>query len=205
MSSDPWCSRHWERNVNEGTTLDQFDHIFTGRRAGNYLWQLLTNFSDKIKNNFLENIDNGNLCRIIIIDVCKVFDLVDHELIIHKLCLYGCSDRSLQWFLWYHSGCYQHVSYDGHLSDPLPIYGSQLMLNIRAPFLILFVNDFALEVENAHLEMYADDSILCTEVKSVETIKSTLTIQAIKITLTIQAIKSTLTIQAIDWLIENVI
>ncbi len=72
------------------------------------------------------------------------------------------------------------------------------MLNIRAPFLILFVNDFALEVENAHLEMYADDSILCTEVKSVETIKSTLTIQAIKITLTIQAIKSTLTIQAID-------
>ncbi len=37
------------------------------------------------------------------------------------------------------------------------------------------MNDLVLEVENAHLELYADDSTLCTAAKSVETINSTLT------------------------------
>ncbi len=40
------------------------------------------------------------------------------------------------------------------------------------------MNDLVLEVENAHLEMYADDSTLCTATKSVEAINSTLTAQA---------------------------
>ncbi len=40
------------------------------------------------------------------------------------------------------------------------------------------MNDLVHEVEKAHIEMYADDSILCTAATSVETINSTLTAQS---------------------------
>ncbi len=40
------------------------------------------------------------------------------------------------------------------------------------------MTDLVLEVENARLEMYADDSTLYTAAKSVDTINSTLTAQA---------------------------
>ncbi len=104
------------------------------------------------------------------------FDLVDHELMIHKLRLYGCSGTSLQWFSSYLSGQYQHISYDGHFSDPLPV---TLGIPQGPLFFILVINDLVLEAANAHLEMYADDSTLCTAAKSVEkTINSTLTAQA---------------------------
>ncbi len=117
-----------------------------------------------------------NLCGIILIDLHKAFDLVDHELMIHKLHLYGCRDTSLQWFSSYLNGCYQRVSYDSHLSDPLPITLGVPQGSILGPlFFILFMNNLVLEVENAHLEMYADDSTLYTAAKSVETINNTLT------------------------------
>ncbi len=45
-------------------------------------------------------------------------------------------------------------------------------------FFNLFMNDSVLKVENAHFEMYADDSTICRTAKSVETINSTLTVQA---------------------------
>ncbi len=91
----------------------------------------------------------------------------------------GYSDTSLQWFSSYLSGCYQRVSYDGHLSDPLPITLGVPQGSILEPlFFILFMNDLVLEVENANLEMHAEDSTLCTAAKSVKTINSTLTAQA---------------------------
>ncbi len=98
---------------------------------------------------------------------------------IHKLCLYGCSDTSLQWFSSYLSGRCQRVRYDGHLSDPLPVtLGVPQGSKLGSLVFILFMNGLVLEVENAHLEMYADDSTLCTAAKSVETINSIITAQA---------------------------
>ncbi len=133
----------------------------------------------KLIDHFLENIDNGNLCGIILIDLHKAFDLVDHELMIDRLRLYVCIDTSRHWFLSYLSGRYQRVSYDGHLSDHLPVTLGVPQCSLLWPlFFILFINDLVLKVENAHLEMYADDSILCTAAKSVEIINSILTAQA---------------------------
>ncbi len=108
----------------------------------------------------------------------KAFDLVDHELIIHKLQLYGCNDISLQWLTSYLEDRYQSVSYVGHLSDPLPVTLGVPEVSILSPLLfIMFMNDQILEVENTHLEMYADDSTLCTADESVESINNTLAVQ----------------------------
>ncbi len=50
------------------------------------------------------------MCGVILIDLRKAFDLVDHELIIHKLQLYGCNDISLEWSTSYLVGRYQSLS-----------------------------------------------------------------------------------------------
>ncbi len=74
---------------------------------------------------------------------------------------------------------YQSGSYYGHLSDPLPVTLGVPHGSILNPLLfIIFVNNLILEVDNTHLEMYADDSTLYTADASVEHIHNSLTVQS---------------------------
>ena len=43
--------------------------------------------------------------------VSRHFDLVDHELILLKLGLYGCHENELAWFRFYLGERYQYVKY----------------------------------------------------------------------------------------------
>ena len=69
----------------------------------------------KLTDYFLNNIDKGNLCGMELVDLKKAFGLVDHELILLKLGLYGCRENELAWFRSYLSERYQCVKYDSVL------------------------------------------------------------------------------------------
>ncbi len=47
---------------------------------------------------FYSNINKGDLTGIVVLDLCKAFDLVDHNLFLHKLSMYIISNSSLKWF-----------------------------------------------------------------------------------------------------------
>lgn len=54
---------------------------------------------------------------VILIDLQKAFDTVDHSILLRKLCVYGCSEQAVKWFHSYLSGRSQHVSMNNVKSE----------------------------------------------------------------------------------------
>ncbi len=96
-----------------------------------------------------------------LLDLCKAFDLVDHNLLLHKLSMYRISDRSLKWFKSYLTDRQQVVKFKQSVSDPLQVVSGVPHRSILEPLLfIIFMNDITLETEDTELDMYADDLTL---------------------------------------------
>ena len=86
--------------------------------------------------------DKGLFTGVVMIDLRKAFDVVDHKLLLKKLRVYGLNTNSLEWFQSYLSRRYQKVCVDGKLSVPLGIHSSVLQASILGPALfLLFIND----------------------------------------------------------------
>ena len=97
----------------------------------------------------------------VLVDLRKAFDLVDHKLMLIKLDMYGCQGKELAWFKSYLSERFQSVKYDGVLSDQLPVTIGVPQGSILGPLLfIIFMNDSILEISDMRFDMYADDSTL---------------------------------------------
>ena len=69
----------------------------------------------------LANIDQGLLSGLLLIDLKKAFDLVDHSTLVSKLKLYGCSEYSLKWFCSYLTNRSEKTTFKDSMSDPLPM------------------------------------------------------------------------------------
>ena len=130
----------------------------------------------KLTNFFLNNIDKGNLRDMVLVDPRKTFDLVDHELILFKLYLYGCRENELAWFRSYLTESYQCVIYDSVLSDPHPVNIGVPSGSILGPLLfIILMKHSILEIVDICFDMHADDSTLYTTGKCFADINRSLT------------------------------
>ena len=76
--------------------------------------------------------------------------------------MYGCSDKTVLFLTFltsYLSNRSQSVSFNGTLSDALPISVGVPRGSILGPlFYLLFINDLPLASENSKMYMYADDT-----------------------------------------------
>ena len=114
----------------------------------------------KITDEWLEAMDKGLFTGVVMIDLRKAFDVVDHKLLLKKLQIYGLNGNSLKWFKRYLSGRYQKVCVDGKLSEQLSIQSGVPQGSILGPALfLLFINDLPLVLKN-NIGIYADDSTL---------------------------------------------
>ena len=105
---------------------------------------------------------NANLINgVVLLDLRKAFDLVNHEALIRKLSAYQCSQAALNWFESYLTSRNQKVVFKGHTSIPLPVQTGVPQGSILGPLLfILFINDLPLHMSHSQVDMYADDSTL---------------------------------------------
>ena len=58
---------------------------------------------------WLNAIDNGKMVGVVLVDFKKAFDLVDHQILLSKLKLYGIQNEILLWFNSYLSQRRQQV------------------------------------------------------------------------------------------------
>ena len=111
------------------------------------------------------------------VDLRKAFDLVDHDLLLHKLSLYKCGTHFLRSMTSYLKSRTQVVSVNGTKSNVGEISSGVPQGSILGPLLFLiFINDLPLVLSKNGLaiDLYADDTTIYDIQSDLETLRSNL-------------------------------
>ena len=104
--------------------------------------------------------DKGLFTGVVMIDLRKAFDVVDHKLLLKKRQVYCLNTNFLKWFQSYLGPRYKKVCVEGKLSGPLRIHSGVPQGSILGPaFFLIFINDLPLVLKN-NIDIFADDSTL---------------------------------------------
>ena len=121
----------------------------------------------KMTDDWLEAMDQGFYTGAIFLDLRKAFDVVNHDLLIAKLQMYGCSSSTLFWFRSYLSDRRQCVSLASVMSDTEVLRSGVPQGSILGPVLfLLFVNDLSLSWKNRN-SLFADDATFYASAKTL--------------------------------------
>ena len=144
----------------------------SGFRPGHSTESALVDMVD----DWLSNINSGKMTGMALIDLRKAFDTVNHDILINKLHDIGASNNTLNWFKSYLSGRMQRVSFNGIVSDTLPINTGVPQGSILGPLLfIIFINDMPKVIKHGKISMYADDTTLYVNESDVNIMSKKLT------------------------------
>ena len=109
--------------------------------------------------NWCVNIDKGLLNGVILIDLKKAFDTIDHEIILKKLTKYGVDQDALKWFKSYLTNRIQRCSVNNHLSSANPLKCGVPQGSMIGPLLFLIhICDLPNCLNVGSPSMYADDT-----------------------------------------------
>ena len=130
----------------------------------------LTLLTDKINKGF----ESGKYTGLILIDLQKAFDTIDHEILLKKMGCIGFSEKVISWFESYLSGRTFKVNIDKKFSDPGNLTCGVPQGSILGPLLfLLYVNDMPQAVK-CDLFLYADDTCLTFQHENVKEIEDQL-------------------------------
>ena len=111
-----------------------------------------------VTNNLLENMDKGLTTGLLFLDLSKVFDTLDHNIMLDMLTV---NRAAVQWFRSYLTTCTQSVNVNGVLSEPQIINFGVPQGSVLGPLLfIIYINELPNVVVSCNVELYADDALI---------------------------------------------
>ena len=118
--------------------------------------------------------DKGSLIGMVLLDLQKAFDTVDHSILLMELEALGLSQDIIRWFHSYLFDRQQLVDVSGTFSSCAGIRCGVPQGSILGPLLLLiYVNDMSGAINNKLL-LYADDSAIVVADKQISTIETIL-------------------------------
>ena len=127
-----------------------------------------------LQNTILKGFERGEYTGMILIDLQKAFDTIDHKILLKKLKYIGVSNGATNWIESYLTNRSTFVEIEGYMSSEKDIKCGVPQGSILGPLLFLiYVNDMSQSV-NCNLLLYADDSCLIVTHKDINYIENTL-------------------------------
>ena len=118
-------------------------------------------------------LDCGNYAASVFLDFAKVFDTVNHQILLSKLENYGIRGPAKEWFESYLKNRHQIVKIGDTLSDKMQIVCGVPQGSILGPILfLLYINDIKNSSKILKFFLYADDTSSLLISKSIQKLES---------------------------------
>ena len=116
-------------------------------------------------------LDNGKIACGVFLDLQKVFDTIDHQILLSKLEHYGIWGTPLNWFKSYLTSHEQFVIINNVQSETLfNEYGVPQGLVLGPLLFLIYINDLHSATNYSEVHHFADDTNLLYSSKSVKDI-----------------------------------
>ena len=157
----------------ERIVLNQFsayltkNNRLTSHQSGNKKAHSTETLNILLTDKILEAMNKKQITALVLLDLSKAFDSIDHARLLHKLSI--SSPSTVKWFKSYLTGRRQYVRIGSAYSDTLPITHGVPQGAILSPLLFcIYLNDLPTSPTFCNLESYVDDSKLFMSFPLVE-------------------------------------